>query len=109
MKKALGIGKIIVRLVIIIGVVLSSGIMAVIVATLFQIGITDDKMSTLMRTLIYLCYMIDIKVNNICLLYQYGFSQKLFDKRCKLCSKCFRRIMFCKFKARLAQTIIDSV
>ena len=101
MMKALGIGKIIVRLTVVVGVAFISGIMAAITSSILYVETQDDASAGLKITLVYLCYIIDLKINNACLLYQYGFSQKMFDKRCRLCTICFKHIVLCTFEAKL--------
>ena len=101
MMKALGIGKIIVRLIVVVGVAFISGIMATVASLILYVETQDDASVGLKITLVYLCYIIDLKISNVCLLCQYGFSQKMFDKRCRLCTICFKHIVFCAFKAKL--------
>ena len=101
MIKALGIGKMIVRLVIVISVVFISGIMVTITTFLPYIETQDKSSAGLRLNLMYLCYLIDLKINNVCLLYQYGFAQKMFDNNCQLCVICFKHIVFRSLKAKL--------
>ena len=101
MIKALGIGKIIIRLIIVISVVWMSGIIILITSYIPFIETQDKSSVGLRMNLMYLCYMIDLKINNVCLLYQYGFCQKMFDNNCRLCTICLKHIVICAFRIKL--------
>ena len=91
--KALGIARIMVRITIAISLVFISNIIVCIVLSIFTH--INDGNNALLMSLVALCYVMDLKVNNVCLLYQYGFAQQLYDRRCRICNKCLKHLIFC--------------
>ena len=99
MIKALGIARVMIRVIVCVSIVFTSNIILLIV--LVSLHVLSLHENGLMTTLLYLCYSIDLIVNNICLLYQYQFAQGSYDKNCKLCNKFLKNVIFCSIETNM--------
>ena len=99
MIKALGITRVMIRITVCVSIVFTSNIIVLIV--LIFVHVLSLYQNGSMTTLLYLCYSIDLMVNNICLLYQYQFAQESYDKHCKLCNKFLKHIIFCRIETKM--------
>ena len=92
LMKALGIARIMIRITVCVSMVFVSNIIVLI--SLVSINVLSLHQNGSVMTLLHLIYSIDLMVNNICLLYQYQFAQKSYDKNCKLSNKFLKNVVF---------------
>ena len=97
--KAFGIARIMIRITVCVSVVFVSNIVVLIV--LASLSMLSLHQNGILLTLLHLCYSIDLMLNNFCLLYQYQFAQKSYDKNCKFCDKFLKNTIFCGIETNM--------